>query len=461
MASSKKPPASSLRASKRNSLLVQTKLFLAELFSSQKLINPSLLVAFSGGLDSTVLLHVLTKLQDEFSFKLNAMHVHHGLSSHADEWVRFCEAFCTNLDIPFSTVEVDVDVHSGLGVEAAARNARYQALSFVEEDFICLAHHQDDQAETLLLQLARGAGVKGLAGMAQVDTGRRLIRPFLNFPQADLKAYAKQYQLHWIEDESNTDARFDRNFLRHKVLPVFDERYPAFSQALGRSAAHLADASNMLDDLATLDAAGALDQSQQSIDMLALGLLSRERQANLVRWWLANNKVSMPSTALLQQVLKQLLGAKSDAVVKVKVANKLHVMRYQGRAYLVHEFVASAPINICWQGESELLLPNRSRLIFTQKMGEGFAFRRGGSDIKLRIKNRDGGERFKPTLGRPNRTLKYMMQKSEIPPWQREQLPLIFMDETLVIIPNTGVDASMQAGSHELGLTVSWLPALP
>ena len=158
----------------------------------------------------------------------------------------------------------------------------------------------------------------------------------------------------------------------------------------------------------------------------------------------------------MQQILQQLLQAKSDAAIKIKVSEALHLMRFQGSAYLVNEQATLPPINLLWHGEEIVNLPNHSRLIFTKKMGEGLAFQRGGSDIKLRIKNRQGGERFKPDLARPSRTLKVVLQASDMPPWQRAQLPLIFMDETLAMIPNVGIDAYLKAAAHELGLQVTW-----
>lgn len=448
--------------SKHHSILGHVKLFLTDFFSSQQLTSPRLLAAYSGGLDSTVLLHALHQLQVELPFHLSAMHVHHGLSENADNWSSFCEKNCADLNVPLNGYQVRIDDRSGLGIEAAARNARYQALNSEPVDFICLGHHQGDQAETLLLQLARGAGVKGLAGMAKIDIKRRLLRPLLNFSRDDLIAYAQYYQLQWIEDESNTNTKFDRNFIRHKIMPVFSQRYASFTQALARSAAHLAEANEMLDALAVLDAQHVLDSTQQygALKLDELNKLSYARQANLVRWWLANNQMSMPSTLLLQQILKQLQSIKSDAVIKVKVAQSIFVMRYKGLAYLVHEPKHSAHINLLWQGEEVVILPNLSRLFFTKEMGEGFAYQRGGSEIKLRIKNREGNEHFRPELGRPRRSLKTIMQSSEIPPWQREQLPLIFMDETLVVIPNVGVDANMQAASHEMGLAVKWEPVV-
>ena len=425
---------------------------LTDAFQAQHLVNPQLLVAFSGGLDSTVLLHILSKLRSEFPLKLSAMHVHHGLSTNADVWANFCEKTCSNLNIPFQLKKVLIDKGSGLGIEAAARNARYQALSAPQADFICLAQHQNDQAETLLLQLARGAGVKGLAGMAQVDLQRKLLRPLLNVSRAELEAYAKQHRLQWIEDESNDDTHFDRNYMRHDVLPALQKRYSAIAQTLSRSAENLADASALLDDLAQLDA-GNFAQNQK-INLNLFKNLSEARQANLMRWWLAQNQIGMPSAQQLQQLLWQLLHAKLDATVKIKVAESQYIQRYQGSAYLVNECVKSPSINLLWLGEEVINLPNETRLIFTKKMGEGLALQAG---FKLRIKYREGGERFRPELGRPSRTLKYVLQASAMPPWQREQLPLIFMDETLVYIPNYGAAAELQAKPNETGCVITWM----
>lgn len=464
MASSKKLPANNLPSDnlvekEADSLLSHLKLFFVSFFKQQHLARPTLLVAYSGGLDSTVLLHAMQQIQSDIPFHLTAMHVHHGLSQHADDWANFCEKNCANLGVSFQQAQVHVAQDGGLGIEATARAARYQALQTATADFICLAHHQDDQAETLLLQLARGAGVKGLSGMAQVDVKRRLLRPLLAIPHADLVAYANQYQLQWVDDESNADTTFDRNFIRHVLLPTFNQRYASITKTLARSASHMAEANEMLDELAALDAVNALDADYKTVNINQLNMLSHARQSNLIRFWLLRNQMVLPRTARLMQILQQLSSEKADTAIKVKVAENMHVMRYQGLAYLVAEPISLTPINLLWQGEAVVILPNLSRLFFTKEMGKGFAYQRGGSDIKLRIKNREGGEHFKPALDRPKRHLKAIMQSSQIPPWQRAQLPLIFMDETLVIIPNIGIDAEMEAKSHELGLSVRWEPA--
>ena len=438
---------------KKSSLEHQLSTFLADVFFSQNRINPKLVLAFSGGLDSCVLLHLLANLRKTLPFQLSAHHVNHGLSPNAKSWANFCAETCAKLNIPFTLSKVKVEQNSGLGLEATAREARYKALLGADADFIVLAHHQDDQAETLLLQLARGAGVKGLAGMGA--TNGKLLRPLLDAPRSALEAYAKTNNLTWIEDESNADTKFDRNFMRHEILPNLAKQYPAIRQTISRSATHLADCSALLDDLAELDASHALKQNKQQLSLQTLASLSAARASNLVRWWLAQNQLAMPSTPVLQQIVQQLLGAKADAAILIKVSDSLTVRRYQGNAYLVPDIAVSEPINLLWQGEECMILPDNSLLIFTQKMGEGFALNRV-KNIKLRIKNREGGERFRPELGRPYRSLKQVLQTHAMPPWQREQLPLIFMDETLVIIPSVGVDANLQASNDEIGLVVNW-----
>ena len=443
----------SLQADSRDLILKQTDFLLHQLFADTSLFEPSLLVALSGGLDSVVLLHILSQLKADLPFKLSAMHVHHGLSKNADTWTNFCKELCAKLNIPLSVKRVSVDKKSGLGIEAAARSVRNQALAESGADFICLAHHQNDQAETLLLQLARGAGVKGLAGMAQIDLSRKLLRPLLNFSRLELETYAKKNELAWVDDESNLDISFDRNFFRHDVLPIMMQRYPSIVQTLARSAANLAEASSLLDGLAELDTAKALNENPDRLNLGALEMLDSLRQANAFRWWLSQHKINMPSALQLQQILQQLYHARSDASIKLKVAEKQYLRRYQGDAYLVKEGAEIVPINLLWQGEEMVNLPNDSRLIFTRKSGEGLVLPEG---FKLRIMSREGSERFKPEFGRPSRTLKHLMQTNRVPPWQRVRIPLVYMDEMLVYIPNLGAAAEMQAKPNETGYVITW-----
>jgi tRNA(Ile)-lysidine synthase len=416
-------------------------------------LDKTLLLAFSGGLDSRVLLQLLAAIKSQSNFHLRAMHVHHGLSPNADRWAEFCTAVCLELGVPLQVVHVKVENDSGQGVEATARVARYQALLSDTADYVVLAHHEDDQAETLLLQLLRGAGVKGLAAMGAIDLNRRLLRPLLNVSRAELQAYAERQGLHWIEDESNSDITYDRNYCRQQILPVILQRFPAAKSTLARSAAHMAEAAQLLDELAAMDA--ELQVCGGRLRISGLADMPEPRARNLLRWWLSANQQRVPSSARLYEILNQLLSAKADARIKLMLGNAA-IRRYRDFAYLEHE--APAPVlAMLWQGEAELQLPDGSRLVFERKTGQGLALERLGIS-RLRISNRLGGERFKPDLARPTRTLKHLLQEAAMPPWLRERLPLIYCEDMLAVVPGVGVACELQARPDEPGLTIGWEP---
>lgn len=447
-------------ATQKLPLLQQVNTFFTAVFFKNKQINPQLVVGLSGGLDSCVLLHVLAQLRQALPFQLSAHHVHHGLSAHADAWADFCQTYCQQLNIPLTVSKVNVNADSGLGIEATARKLRYATLLDSHADFICTAHHQDDQAETVLLQLARGAGAKGLAAMAQIDDKRKLLRPLLDTSRTDLEVYARQHQLTWVEDESNANTQFDRNFVRHALLPIFVQQFPAIKQTLARTAQHLAEADSLLDDLAAQDARDCLTSDPQKLALTPLMHLNTARINNVLRWWLAQNQALMPSTAQLQQIAQQLLHAKSDATIKIELNSedsdsRLTLRRYQNCAYLTSEFPSILSLDYIWQGEEKLQLANQTYLTFCQKVGQGLAIRHLNNK-QLKIKNRSGSERFKPDLNRPSRSLKSVLQAAAMPPWLRTQLPLIFLDDSLVLIPNIAVDANYQAQAGEMGLIVEW-----
>jgi tRNA(Ile)-lysidine synthase len=413
-------------------------------------------LAFSGGLDSRVLLSVLLEAKKHFNFDLSAVHVHHGLSPNADAWAAFCVESCKSVDVLCQVFRVNVDKTSGLGIEAAARQARYQALLACEADFVVLAHHQDDQSETFLIQLLRGAGVKGLSAMAAFDLQRRLLRPLLNISRDELEAYAENAKLNWVEDESNQDIYFDRNFIRHELSPILAQRFPSFKIALARSAGHMAETSSLLDELAILDAETCVQDTR--LNLVAIGQLSSARAKNLMRWWLASLGFVLPNKERLDEMLKQLIHAKSDATLKLLIDEKGSVLRrYQGFAFL-EDAIEPTTISMAWQGESELRLPDGSKLLFERKRGEGMAIDRLGCH-KLRILSRKGGERFKPDLNRPTRTLKHLLQEANLPPWLRDRLPLIYFDDALAVVPNIGINCLMQATEEEHGLVIHWINA--
>lgn len=417
--------------------------------------NQSVLLALSGGLDSSVLLHLLVATKQISPFELRAMHVHHSLSANADAWADFCTQQCQLLNVPLEVIRVQLDLNSKQGIEAAARQLRYEALfdfrvNGAAPDFVVTAHHQDDQAETLLLQLFRGAGVKGLASMGCIDESRRLMRPLLDVSRQTLQEYADQHNIPWCNDESNDNTQYERNFVRHDVMPVLETRYTSVKSVLARTASHLAEANDLLDTLAKIDAEKLLQNN--SLCLQGLTGLDLPRAKNLLRWWFSQNQLTMPTSEHLTEIIQQLFNAKPDANINIQL-QRLRLRRYQQRAYLCAERVAES-FDMTWSGESHLSLPNGGQLHFKQVIGSGLALKHGMT--KLRITNRNGGERFKPDPLRPTRTLKHLLQEANIPPWRRECLPLIYWHDTLALVPLIGITHELQASENELGLDIIW-----
>lgn len=284
----------------------------------------TLVVGFSGGRDSVALLHVLHRLQGQIDFHLAACHVNHGLSPHAEEWQLFCHRVCEEWGIPVGVVSVAVPRGSPEGLEAAARNKRYAAFSDVIGDWVVLAQHRGDQAETLLFNLLRGTGLAGMAGMSEIRPlrhGMGLMRPWLNIPRSDIDAYLAMHQLAWVEDESNRDTGFTRNFIRHHVLPLLQSRFPAAERKLASATAHFSEAQRLLDELAMLDL-GKLAPIFP-LPLSCLTGISEPRGRNLLRFLLARHGVGIPSEERLREAMRQLMKARQDRHPAVVFGNRL------------------------------------------------------------------------------------------------------------------------------------------
>ncbi|CAM8368844.1 MesJ tRNA(Ile)-lysidine synthase MesJ [Candidatus Methylopumilus universalis] len=460
MASSKKPLSNKVSATtpkktKPLSLLdVVEKGFVSLSVSHIKI--KSMTVALSGGIDSVVLLHLLHQLQKAQKFTLKAIHVHHGLSKNADKWVKFCEKLCKKLSVPLDVHHIKLPQKKSLGIEGEARQLRYEKLLQTKTDLVVLAHHEDDQAETFLLQLIRGAGVKGLSSMAHFDATRRLWRPLLNASRIDIESYAKKHKLKWIEDESNLNIDFDRNFIRSKVLPILKNRFNHIIKVISRSSSHLAEAQYLLDDLAKIDLKSYFKSYnyKHKLQVKALDKLSNARAKNVLRYWLEINDQMMPSKDLLDELLRQVLTAKKDAKLKIQLSKDFEIRRYKDEIYIAEKKQKGQKnYEIIWKGESEILLPNGAQLNFKKVKGRGINLK-FLNDQKLKIRNRQGGESFKPDSKRPTKKIKQLLQESVLPPWERENLPLIFVGDDLAAVPNFGVDIKFQSKSKELGLEV-------
>lgn len=272
--------------------------------------HETLCVGLSGGCDSVVLLHLLSRLG--LGARLSALHVHHGLSPHADAWEAFCERYCDELGLPLLVQRVTVPAATGSGLEAAARQARYAAFAEAPADCLFLAQHGGDQAETLLLNLLRGCGVTGAAAMPveRQSSGRRLLRPLLGESRADIEAYARRQALRWVEDESNENAAFTRNYLRHQVMPVIGKRFPAAETALRRAAANFGEAAELLDDLAAADWNAVAEGD--TARLAGLRALSPARLKNLLRYRLRLLGWQVPVADRLDEFARQLLSAAPD-----------------------------------------------------------------------------------------------------------------------------------------------------
>jgi tRNA(Ile)-lysidine synthase len=292
--------------------------------------------------------------------------------------------------------------------------------------------------------------------MAHFDDRRRLWRPLLNASRIEIESYAKKHQLKWIEDESNQNTDFDRNFIRSKVLPILKNRFSHIIKVISRSASHLAEAQHLLDDLAKLDLKNCLksDKCRHKLQVKTLNKLSHSRAKNVLRYWLEMIDQLMPSKDLLDELLRQVLTAKKDATIKIELSKDFEIRRYKDEIFIVPKNQRTQKnYEIVWAGESEILLPNGTRLKFKKVKGRGINLKFLDHQ-KLKIKNRQGGEFFKPDSKRPTKKIKQLLQESDLPPWERDFLPLVFVGDDLASIPNFGIDIKFQTKAKELGLEV-------
>jgi tRNA(Ile)-lysidine synthase len=283
------------------------------------------IVGLSGGIDSVVLLHAAR----ECGLSIQALHVHHGLSPFADEWTVFCRELCTGWQIELLVERVSVERESADGPEAAARRARHEAYARTNADWLLLAHHRGDRAETMLFNLLRGAGVRG-AGALRERNGL-ILRPLLSVSRECIRGYADAHALAWVEDESNADTRFSRNFVRHRVLPEIGERFPSVTATLASAAARFAEAADLLDDLALIDLGTRLPEFPIEID--ALSSISEPRARNVLRFLLGRAGVGIPSEDRLIEALRQFLTAKPDRHPAVSFGGWI-LGRRRGQVYL-------------------------------------------------------------------------------------------------------------------------------
>lgn len=420
-------------------------------------LNPKpvdLIVGFSGGMDSMVLLHALAKLKNPLKGRIIAVHVHHNLSKNADNWAFFCQKQADKLGVEFVLKKVRFN-NSGEGIEAAARKARYQVLEKVAREqsarAILTAHHMDDQIETFLIQWMRGAGPEGLSsmpGFKHNDT-TLLVRPLLGFERSELFEYAQKKRLKWVEDESNQDTMYLRNAIRLEVVPVLQNIRPGFKTAASRSVNLIAEATEILKEVAQEDIKKVQEKSTGYLVLDDLLRLSTERQSRLLRQWLESCGMGKYPRTRILELLRQVSHTSSQSVQLLKAKDK--ELRLYGKRLMVldhKEEQSQGELEFVWDGQDKIALPQFGGELCFQESSEGFseAYLRSRP---LTVKKRTGGEKIKIHRFRPSKRLKALYQEAGIPEYERSNLPLVWRGKTLIYAAGIGEEVREKLDADE------------
>jgi tRNA(Ile)-lysidine synthase len=412
--------------------------------------RPRIAVAFSGGMDSTALAHALVRARRRLG-ALRLLHVDHGLQAASDDWARQCARQARTWCVSFETLRAQVAARRGESPEAAARTARYALLAQAMEpgEVLVTAQHRDDQVETLLLQLFRGAGVAGLAAMPPIANfgPGRIARPLLEFTRADIEKYARQHQLKWIEDPTNELVRFDRNFLRHRVLPAIRARWKGVDEAVARSARHMAEAAVLLGDVARRDLDACADGA--GLGVASLRALPLPRRRNALRAFILRAGLEAPSAVKLREMSGALLAARVDAQPEVDWPGGV-LRRRGGRLQLVtvtrqpgSEADTTATKSWRWRHERELRLNAGDALELVDDEAGPIDLDHLPATLELRA--RRGGESLRPHARARTQALKKLMQAAKLSVEERARLPLLYAGERLVAVGDRWIDASIAA----------------
>ena len=416
-------------------------------------------VAYSGGVDSHVLLHLLASSKALPIHCLKAIHIDHSLHDDSAQWAMHCAKVASTLGVDFQSIKVEVLNSHAMGVEAAARRVRYQAIAgkLSTQDIVLTAQHQEDQAETLLLQLLRGAGPKGLSAMASLSSlgEGQMMRPFLNTTQVEIMAYATEHKLDWIDDPSNSNNQFNRNYIRHEVWPLIIKRWPSASRLLSRSAQHCCEADTLLADLAKLDLAVVLGKgSENSLNIDGLLSLSIERCKNLLRYFIVSHQFSLPSATMLQRIIDEVCLSAEDSMPMIQWTG-IQIRRYRGEIFFLKP---QKPVNtshtfLCKTTERLKLFED---CFLTWLVVENMGISQAMFDDGLQVGFREGGEKIKLYGHQHHKSLKTLWQEWAIPPWERDRIPLLFYGNELIAVVGYGLCDQCELAAGEEG----YLPLL-
>ena len=397
-------------------------------------LSKTLWIAFSGGADSTVLLHAAKSAAAISGHKLKAIHVNHQIHDDSHLWSDFCAQQCELISVPLKNITINVDSVAELGVEGAARYARYRAFEqcLGKNDVLFTAHHADDQIETILMQLFRGAGVQGLTGCAaQRDLGlAKVMRPFLEVSREQIIDYARQHQLEWLDDPSNESLVHDRNYLRHKVLPLLHERWRGLRETIARSSQWQIESAYLLDRLAGMEM--NLERLANPLPVKSLKGLELASIKNILRCWIREFDFPMPSAQILNHIVSDVINSAEDAQACVQWQT-CECRKYRNNLYLQKQLLPhDAGQNFVWEIQSPLYIPSLN-LELTREQLESYGVNCDRFDV-VQVKFRQGGETLRPKGRGCQKDLKSLFQEAAVEPWLRDRIPLIYDNDSLVFV---------------------------
>jgi tRNA(Ile)-lysidine synthase len=415
-------------------------------------------IACSGGMDSSVLLHLFYAGKSLIKQSLEVIYVNHGLQEKSLDWGEFCKRQCQQYGLPFLQVDLKEDCPKGMSIEEWAREKRYTLIAerMMDQDILFTGHHQDDQVETFFLQALRSAGPRGLASMPSIKKFANGFhaRPLLMYPRRELQRYANDNKLDWHEDNSNTDTRYDRNYLRHKILPEIEARWPAYRESISRLIKHQKEYKLLLDEIAQDDMTRALHDNTMCLKLDIVRELSIVRQKNLIFIWLAALQLNSPGSKHLDNIISELINVNTEKSPCVNW-NNVEVRRYKNLLYSSEALVKHNVNTVYdWDIKEPITILDET-LIAKPKTGKGLS-KVNTKNAKFVIRYRQGGEKIHPTHHAHSKTVKQLFQECGVLPWLRDRIPLVYINETLAVIPGFCVDKKYSAAKDESSWDIQW-----
>ncbi len=416
------------------------------------------LIACSGGLDSSVLLHLFHSVSKDIESEIGVIYVDHGLHAESENWGKHCASLCEDYGLKFISLKVAGSPDKGESIEDWARQQRYALLSeyMQQNDVVVTAHQLDDQLETFFLNLLRGAGARGLSAMPVIRefANGLLVRPLLPFSRAQLEAYAEQHGLKWIIDSSNEDIEFDRNYLRHQLLPVIKERWPSYQKTIARLISQQAETRQILDERAERDLECASISGSVGLNFSVVNALSDARKKNLLAYWIKRNGMSLPNAKLLEQILSDIFLSSPEKSPCVNW-DDVELRRYGNQLYLMKRLADDN--NNCilpWDIESPFQFNNQSISVVKQQ-GDGVAASFMNHN-QISVRFRQGGETIRPYPEGKTKTIKQLFQEARVLPWCRQRYPLIYINDELVAVPGICIDKKFHADANQEAYHFIW-----